>query len=71
MAFSGVLSLRAAHFLANTRHLEEELACPKPVPHKMHDKAPSLVQEEVGWLTLAQFAHFSTPMQESRVWPYS
>ena len=44
MAFSGVLSLSAVHFLAKTGHLGEELACPNPSPHEMHDGEFSLVQ---------------------------
>jgi hypothetical protein len=71
MVFSGVLSSRAAHFLMKTGHLGEELACAEPAPHETHDGVPSLAQEKVEWLMLAQLAHFSIPMQESRVWPYS
>ena len=44
MAFSGVLSSSAAHFLVKTGHLGEELACPDPSPHMTHDGEFSLVQ---------------------------
>ena len=69
MVFSGKRPSSASHFLKNVGHEGDVLGWLEPLPHET--QSGGLSHLSVWWNSLLQLAHFSTPMQVSRTWPYS
>ena len=69
MAFSGKRPSNASHLLANDGHDAEVLGWLELGPQETHEGGLSHLSDL--WASLAQLAHFSTPIQLSCVWPYS